>query len=172
MSRRLFLGWWLGGIAIFVVSIFLHAPLASEAVTGGIFDHQAAPDAASVDAIQQAWAEGGQAVLAGLAMITDLVFITVYSAGCVLGGLFYRAQTSLVRAVLAEMALVAGGVFFISDIGETIAQLVQLVQFAGNDQLARLASHLGPIKVVSFLVSFALLAIALLHERLSRAPKL
>lgn len=171
MSRRLFLGWWLGGIGLFVVSGFMHAPLAMDAVPGGILDHQAAPDAASVDAIQRAWAEGGQLLQARLAMITDLIFIAVYSAGCVLGGLFYRAQASLVRAVLAEMALVAGALFFVTDMAETIAQLIQLVQFAGNDELAGLASNLGPAKKASFVISLALLAMALLHERLFRGKK-
>lgn len=37
-----FLIWWLGGLAIFAVSLALHAPLAIEAVPRGILDHRAA----------------------------------------------------------------------------------------------------------------------------------
>ena len=48
ISKDYYMVWWLGGLAIFAISIMIHAPLAIEAVPGGILDHQAAANAAAV----------------------------------------------------------------------------------------------------------------------------
>ena len=108
-SKKAFLIWWLGGLAIFALSIAIHSPLAIEAVPKGILDHQAAPDAASVNAIQQAWQEAGQIGQARLAMISDLIFIGVYGVGAVLGGVFYARSLNRALLTLGWIALVISG---------------------------------------------------------------
>ena len=86
LSKESYLIWWLGGLAIFAVSLMIHAPLAIEAVPGGILDHQAASDAGEVDRIQTAWRDAGLMTQARLAMASDLVFILVYSFGALRAG--------------------------------------------------------------------------------------
>ena len=168
VTKHLFLSVWLAGLAIFAVSLFLHAPLAIEAVPGGILDHQAAPDAASVDRIQSAWKEAGLLTQARTAMISDLVFIGVYGVGCVLGGLYFARQTGMVRRALGWAALLAGIVFLVSDYAETLVQVTQLTRFRGDDALAGFASSMGAAKVLSFLLAFGVLVIALAVDLFSR----
>lgn len=167
VSKKAFLIWWLGGLAAFAVSLALHAPLAIEAVPGGILDHQAAPDAASVNAIQEAWAAAGLLDQAWYAMVSDIVFIWIYSFGAFNGGRFFRAKATPTLRALGWIASVSAVIFFVTDFGETSAQISQLNRFEGSDALAGIASALGPAKVVSFLVSFGALAIALIVERQS-----
>jgi len=104
VSKRAFLAWWLGGLAIFAFALWLHAPLAIEAVPGGILDHQAAPDAATVNSIQTAWRREGLWNQAAIAMIADLVFIGVYSVGSILGGMYFRAHAGGPVAALGWIA--------------------------------------------------------------------
>ncbi len=168
-SKKIFLIWWLGGLAIFAVSITIHSPLAIAAAPEGILDHQSAPDAASVNAIQQAWKKAGLIGQARLAMISDLIFIGIYGVGAVLGGVFYARSPNRALLTLGCIALVMGVVFLVTDYAETILQFVQLTAFEGDDTLAGIASKMGPFKVVSFLASAASLALALIWERLVRA---
>jgi len=167
VSKKTFLIWWLGGLAAFAVSTTIHSGLAIAAVPGGILDHQAAPDAASVDAIQNAWEAAGLYGRARLAMITDLIFIGIYGVGCVLGGLYYRAQSGRVLALLGWVAAAMGVVFLFTDYVETILQFIQLLSFEGSDAMAGITSLMGPSKVASFLVAAGALLIALIWERFS-----
>lgn len=171
VSKRAFLIWWLGGLAIFAVSLVLHSPLAIDAVPGGILDHQAAPDAATVNAIQSAWQDAGLIGQARLAMISDLIFIGVYGLGCLFGGLYYRASGSGALVTMGWIALAMGAVFLVTDYVETALQFVQLVQLEGSDTLAGIASSVGPLKVLSFLVAAAVLAVALVWERFVQGSK-
>ena len=168
VSKRTFLIFWIGGLVIFAGSLVLHAPLAIEAVPGGILDHQGAPHAVAVDAIQRAWRDAGLLETAKTAMISDLVFIGIYGLGAALGGLYFRASgralgkdglTGLGVAILA-----AGVVFLVTDYAETITQLIQLTRFAGNDAMAGFASSMGVPKALSFLFSFFAVPVALVWE--------
>ncbi|MEM7700320.1 MAG: hypothetical protein AAF251_00140 [Pseudomonadota bacterium] len=170
ISKRAFLTWWLGGLAIFAISLVIHSALAIEAVPGGILDHQAAPDAASVIAIQSAWEDAGLANRARIAMASDLVFIVVYSIGAIMGGRYYRNLFEGALHVFGWSAIFAGVVFFLTDFIETLLQFYQMMRLQGSDTLAWIASSMGPAKVVSFLVSVGLLIVALVWERLLRGP--
>ncbi|MEO1047980.1 MAG: hypothetical protein AAFW59_06590 [Pseudomonadota bacterium] len=168
ISKDYYLVWWLGGLAIFAISIMIHAPLAIEAVPGGILDHQAASNAASVDAIQTAWMKAGLIGQARFAMISDLVFILVYSFGALNAGRYFRAKPNGVLSALGWVAIAAASVFFLTDFTETLLQLFQLQRLEGSDTLAYVASLMGPGKVTSFLASFAVIAVAMMWERLSK----
>ena len=167
-SRRTFLAWWICGLVAFGIAIYFHLPLITEAVPGGIADHQSAPDAATVDAIQHAWRLAGVQNQAGIAMIVDLVFIGIYGIGCVLAGLYYRTSDQVILRVLGWIALASGVIFLITDYGETIAQFIQFMRFSGDDGLAWLASTLRPFKMASFVTAFLSIVAALIVERRSR----
>lgn len=167
LSKKTFLAWWLSGLAIFALSIFLHSPLAIAGVSEGILDHQGAGSAARVEQIQQLWADAGLLTTARLAMQSDLIFIGVYGIGAVLAGAYYRASDARLLRVTGWVLALSGVVFLASDYLETLLQLVQLNRFEGDDRLAAIAAACGPYKVASFLVSFALVLIALAAERFS-----
>lgn len=167
--RRSFLWAFWGGLAAFAVAIYLHIPLITEGVPGGIGDHQAAPDAATVNAIQNSWRRDGLWNQAALAMIADLIFIGIYGVGCVLGGLYFRTLEQRLLRILGWVALVSGIIFLATDYGETIAQIIQLWSFKGDDLLARLASTLQPIKTVTFLSALLAVIVALIMERFSNS---
>ena len=170
-SKRMAVGWWIAGLVAFGIVIWLGMPLAIEAVPGGILDHQHAPDAEAVNRIQHAWRDAGVLGTARTAMIGDLVFIGIFGIGCVLCGLHYRARPQGVLRALGWSAIASGLIFLAADYGETIAQLIQLVRFKGDDDLAALASGLRPIKVAAWIGGFLAVVFALIVERLSsRAP--
>ncbi|MEM7690448.1 MAG: hypothetical protein AAF291_15645 [Pseudomonadota bacterium] len=166
-----FLVWWLAGLAIFAISLALHAPLAIDAVPGGILDHQAAPDAARVNAIQQAWQAAGVLDQARIAMAVDLLFIVVYSFGALKGGRYYRRWPGARLTALGWSATVAGSLFFVTDFIETLLQFYQALRFEGSDTLAAIASSMGPVKMVSFLASVGVLIIALVWERYAKGVR-
>ena len=170
-TKRLAIGCWIAGLIAFGVAIWLHLPLTTDTVPGGMGDHQRAPDAETVNRIQRAWEAANLLGTAKLAMISDLIFIGIYGIGCVLCGLHYRARPQVVLRTLGWTALVSGAAFLITDYGETIAQLIQLIRFAGDDNLAALASTFRPIKEVAWIGGFLAVILALIAERLSsRAP--
>lgn len=170
-SKRTALIWWVGGVIAFGIVIWLHLPLKIETVPGGMAGHQRAPDAATVDAVQQAWRLAGLWRTAIIAVISDLIFIGIYGFGCVLVGLHYRARRLVVLRALGWTALVSGGVFLVTDYSETIAQLIQLMRFAGDDDLAAFASTMRPIKEIAWIGGFLAVVLALIAERFStRAP--
>lgn len=167
ISKRTAVMWWVGGLIAFAITIYLHVPLATLAVPGGMAEHQSAPDAATVDAIQQAWQNDGLLNTAKIAMIMDLIFIGIFGIGCVLAGLHYRARDGSVLRALGWIALASGVVFLVTDYGETIAQFIQLMQFAGDDDLAAFASTVRPIKTVAWIGGFLIVLITLFADRFS-----
>ena len=166
-TKRTFLWWFFGGLTAFVLALLLHIPLITEAVPGGIAEHQRAPDAATVDRIHAGWQAAGVYTQAHWAMVADLIFIGIYGVGCVLGGLYFRAKSGLGLRVLGWIALASGVIFLVTDYGETIAQFVQLVQQRGSDTLAHLASSLRPTKMVTWSSAFLAIVSALMIERFS-----
>jgi len=134
-------------------------------VTYGIIDHQAAGTAAKVDEIQSQWREGGVRTLAIIAVIADLAWIWLYALGSYLAGReFSRLRSGLVR-LIGLVVCVSAGVFGITDYTETIAQFIQLLGDAGDDQLAGLAATMQPIKIAAFLVAFFGIVAALIIDR-------
>ncbi len=170
VTKRSFLMWWIGGLVAFAGAIVLHAPLIIDSVPGGILDHQAAPDAAAVDAIHAGWKEAGVFGQATWAIISDLIFIVIYSYGAFLGGRYFLSKPDKVLRNLGGIIAFAAIVFLVSDLGETTSQLIEVLGDAGSDTLAMIASTLQGPKSISFVVSFLCIAIALVLEPL-RAPK-
>lgn len=163
-QRKTFLTWWIGGILVFLVVIALGLPLGITAVPGGILDHQAAGNAAAVNAIHAAWGSSGLMDSARNAIIADLVFIGIYGTGCVLGGRYFRSTGTGILRHLGTVIVVLGVVFLLTDYGETISQFLQVVANEGSDRLAGIAATLRPIKVIAFLAVFIGIVIALLLE--------
>ena len=162
--RRAFLWTWISGFVLFGLVISLSLPLVLTDVPGGIVDHQAAGTAAEVDRIQTAWRLAGLWNWAAIAMIGDLVFIGVYGVGCLLGGLTFRRSLSGFGRVLGTAALVGGAIFLVTDYIETIAQIIQLWRFSGNDTLASLAASVRPTKTLSWIVATSSVLAALAME--------
>jgi uncharacterized membrane protein len=170
VTKRSFLIWWIGGLVAFAGAIALHAPLITDAVPGGIIDHQAAPDAATVDAIHAGWKEAGVFGQATWAIISDLIFIVIYGYGAFLGGRYFLSKPDTLLRGLGWIVAIAAIIFLISDLGETGSQLIEVLNDAGSETLAMIASTLQGPKSVSFVVSFLGIAIALVLEPF-RAPK-
>ena len=142
---RAFLAWWLGGLALFAIVIWLHAPLAIDAVPGGIGDHQAAGTAAEVDRIQREWRLAGLNDRAAVAMLGDMVFIGIYAFGSLLGGRVLRASGGRVQRLLGDAVIAGSIVFCVSDYVETMR---------GSDLLAATAATVQPVKIIAWIVTF------------------
>ncbi len=167
VSKKTAVMWWVGGLIAFGITLYFHIPLITDGVPGGITEHQRAPDAATVNAIQSSWAADGLMGAASLAMITDLIFIGIYGIGCVLAGQYYRSGRNSVLRILGWAALISGVIFLITDYGETIAQFMQLTNEAGDDDLAAFASTLRPVKMLTWTTGFFTVLAALLADRFS-----
>ena len=151
---RAFLAWWLGGLALFALVLWLHAPLAIPAVPGGIGNHQAAGSAAEVERIHAAWRAAGVYGTARTAMIADLVFIGVYTLGAALGGRVLRASGGGTMRLIGDAVLAGAVVFGVTDYVETVCQLVQLVQDEGSNALAATAATVRPVKIIAWIATF------------------
>lgn len=162
--RRAFLTLWIGGLVAFAIVILLSLPLVLTEVPGGIGDHQKAATAQEAWRIQQAWTAAGLAGAARLAMIADLVFIGIYGAGSLLGGLWLRREGVGVTGSLVAIAAIT---FLLTDYAETVAQLVQLLQGRGDDALAQLAATMRPVKMAAWFVTFLGVPIGLFLRRKS-----
>lgn len=149
-----FVSLWPAGLALFAFVIWLSLPLATDAVPGGILDHQAARTAAEVERIQQAWAGKGLDERARMAMLGDLVFIVVYGLGAWYGGLWFAQDARPRLARLGWLLVGAAALFLVTDLTETLAQLVQLTRGQGSDGLATIAATARPVKMVAWLVTF------------------
>ena len=166
MLYRSFLWLWIGGLVLFAIVIALSLPLILTAVPGGIADHQSAGTAQAVNNIHAAWAQAGLMGQARVAMLADLVFIGVYGVGSVLGGLYFRNTGVGVVRRLGVLIALFGIAFLITDYAETISQLIQLSNGAGDDELAALAATVRPVKMVAWVITFlgVLLALAITHK--------
>lgn len=151
---RPFLAWWLGGLALFAVVLWLHLPLVLDAVPGGIGDHQAAGSAAEVERIHSAWRAAGVYGAARIAMIADLAFIGVYAIGAALGGRVLRASGGGVMRLIGDAVLAGAIVFGVTDYVETVCQLIQLVEGQGSDVLAATAATVQPVKIIAWIATF------------------
>ena len=164
VQRKTFLTTWIGGLIAFAIVIAVGLPLGITAVPGGILDHQAAGSAATVNTIHAAWKEAGVFGTARTAMIGDLIFIGIYGVGSVLGGLYFRNTIGGSLRTMGTLILAAGVVFVFTDYGETISQLVQVLNDGGSDTLAGIAATLRPFKIVAWLITFFGISVALLIE--------
>lgn len=148
-----FISLWLAGLVLFAGVVWLSLPLAIDAVPGGIVDHQAAGTAAEVVRIQQAWAAADLTGQARLAMLGDVVFIVIYAMGAWFGGLVFMQDARPRMKRLGWLLAATAALFLVSDLAETLAQIVQLMRERGSDGLAALAATAQPIKMVAFLVT-------------------
>ena len=165
ITRGRFLIVWIGGLVAFAVALLLHLPLTIETVPAGIVDHQTAQTAARVDFIQREWADAGVYRNAFTAMVSDCVFIVLYSLGSVLAGLYFlRAKHRSLR-IVGVATLVAAIVFFASDMTETVLQIQQLVAAKGDDGKAAMAAAMHVPKLASWIACFILPLGGLILER-------
>ncbi|MFZ1743139.1 MAG: hypothetical protein WAT93_09810 [Pontixanthobacter sp.] len=170
VSKKTFLLWWIGGLIAFVIVIAMHAPLVLTQVPGGIGDHQAAATAAEVDRIQSAWSNAGLQGTAARAMLGDLVFISIYGFGCLLGGLYFRKVGAGMLRHLGLAIAISGIAFTVSDYGETTAQFLQLMANKGSDGLAGFAATMLPIKTAAWICTFVgMLAAFVIRRKQQRA---
>ncbi|ASK87632.1 hypothetical protein [Sphingorhabdus sp. SMR4y] len=162
-SWRNFWIFWGGGLALFIYLIASNGALETLAAPNGILDHQSAATADRVNAIQQSWAESGVLDLARWAMIADLVFITLYMSGGIIGGrlIWQRAKSPALKKT-GLLCVLAYFVFGLTDYIETISQLVQLVNEQGSDILAGTAALAKPVKIISWIVGTVAMIAALI----------
>ena len=167
LERKFWL-FWIGGLVIVALARIPHAPLAIEAVPGGILDHQAAGSAAVVDHIQAAWREAGLRSTAIFAMCHDLVFIGIYGMGSFWAGRVFMAETARPKlALLGKIIMQAAVVFLITDYVETNLQLVQLLREQGVDWMAATAAIMQPIKIAAWIITFIGTISALIIRRMA-----
>lgn len=156
---------WLWGLLAFAIVIGLSLGItAPEDVTLGIAEHQAAGSAARVDEIQAQWREGGVRTLAIVAMLGDLVFIGIYGWGSWRAGRSFMAGTGSV-SMLGLLVAISALIFLVTDYTETVLQVIQLLQDKGSDAMAAVAATVRPIKILSWIVTFGGVLMALAIRR-------
>lgn len=152
-SWRNFWIFWGGGLALFLYLVVTAGALQTAVAPGGILDHQSAATAERVNAIQQSWAAAGVLDVARWAMIADLVFITLYMSGGIIGGrLIWQRANSPTLKKIGLLCVLSYFLFGLTDYVETVCQLVQLVNEQGNDILAGTAALSKPVKTISWIV--------------------
>jgi hypothetical protein len=154
IDNRPQLKFWLIGLAMFGVLIALSL------VFGGasqytILDHQAAGTAAMVDTIQADWRANGLRQLQIISMIGDLIFIGSYGCGAFIAGRSFSRIGGGPLRVLGVIIAGAAIIFLITDYTETILQLIQMVREQGSDWMAGTAATVRPIKVATWIITFA-----------------
>ena len=170
LERKFWL-FWIGGLVLFALARIPHAPLAIDAVPGGILDHQAAGSAAVVDQIQAAWRVAGLRDTAIFAMCHDLVFIGIYGMGSYWGGRLFMADASRAKLVLLGKIIAQTAiVFLVTDYVETVLQLIQLLQERGINWMATTAAVMQPIKIAAWVITFVGTISALIARRMTRSP--
>ena len=136
--------------------------IAAAAAPYSIASHQAAGDAATVDAIQLRWQQAGQYPLAKFSMWVDIVFIAFAMLSGLLGGrlIQQRAGNQALQA-LAILVMAIWVVAGVTDYAETIPQLIQVSMQRGSDSLAALAAAMRPIKNLAYIGGTLLLWVGL-----------
>ena len=144
---------WGGGMALFLYLVISGGALETAVAPGGILDHQGVATAERVNAIQQSWAAAGVLDIARWGMIADLVFITLYMSGGIIGGrlIWQRAKSPSLKKV-GLLCVLAYFLFGLSDYVETVSQLVQLLREQGSDILAGTAALARPVKIITWIV--------------------
>jgi len=161
-SWRNFWIFWGGGLAVFLYLVLSSGALETAVAPNGILDHQSAATAARVDAIHHSWARAGLLDLARWGMIVDLVFITLYMSGGIIGGrLLWQQARSPSLKKLGLLCVLSYFLFGLTDYIETISQLVQLLQDRGSDIFAGTAAFAQPVKIVSWIVGTVAILVAL-----------
>lgn len=169
ISWRNFWIFWLGGLAVFLFNVLTSSPLMTDVAPTGILDHQSAGTAARVDAIQQSWAAAGQMGYAKWSMITDLVFIGLYSIGGILGGrLIWQEARSPSLKKLGLLMVLIYFLFGLFDYVETLSQITQLLQEQGSDMLAGIASFARPPKILTWIIGTVGMIAALIWRKRER----
>lgn len=154
---------WGGGLALFFYLVMSGGALETVVAPNGILDHQSAATAERVNAIQQSWADAGVLDLARWGMIADLVFITLYMSGGIIGGrLIWQHARSPALKKLGLLCVLSYFLFGMSDYIETVSQLVQLLQGQGSDILAGTAATARPVKVVAWIIGTVAMLVALI----------
>lgn len=166
ISKRL----WLISLVVFALVVIISMTVNQGGVTLGIPEHQAAPSAERVDEIQTQWRDGGVRNLAIFAMVCDLAWIWIYALGGFQIGKGFATYRRGILRLLGLGICAAALVFAVTDYTETTLQLIQLLQDAGNDQMAGIASTMRPVKVVAFLAVFAGVILAWLIDRFANRP--
>tara|TARA_R110000824_G_scaffold13280_10_gene57976 strand:- start:21165 stop:21692 length:528 start_codon:yes stop_codon:yes gene_type:complete len=162
-SWRNFWIFWGGGLALFLYLVATGGVLETAVAPGGILDHQSAATAARVNAIQQSWAAAGVLDTARWGMIADLVFITLYMSGGIIGGrlIWQRAKSPTLKKV-GLLCVLVYFLFGLTDYIETVSQLVQLVREQGSDILAGTAALVRPVKILAWIVGTVAMIAALI----------
>jgi len=162
-SWRNFWIFWGGGMALFIYLIISGGALETIVAPNGILDHQGAATAERVNAIQQSWAAAGVIDIARWGMIADLVFITLYMSGGIIGGrlIWQRAKSPTLKKV-GLLCVLSYFLFGMSDYVETLCQLVQLVREQGSDIFATTAALAKPVKTISWIVGTVAMIAALI----------
>ncbi|MEH6700617.1 hypothetical protein [Parasphingorhabdus sp.] len=162
-SWRNFWIFWGSGMALFIYLIASGGALETVVAPGGILDHQSAANAQRVNDIQQSWADAGVLELARWGMIADLIFITLYMSGGIIGGrlIWQRAKSPTLKK-LGLLCVLSYFLFGLTDYIETVSQLVQLVLQQGSDLLAGTAALVRPIKIVAWIVGTIAILLALI----------
>ena len=153
---------WGGGMALFIYLVVSGGVLQTSVAPNGILDHQSAATAATVNAIQQSWADAGVLDLARWGMIADLIFITLYMSGGIIGGrlLWQRAKSPTLKKI-GLLCVLVYFFFGLTDYIETVSQLIQLVRGQGSDMLAATAALVKPVKVIAWIVGTIMMLVAL-----------
>lgn len=149
---RLFWAFYLLGMGVFAYLAATHAQFETVVAPGGILDHQSAGTGVRADQIHQAWKDKGVWSAVPVAMVLDLVFITLVTIGGVIAG-YLMARAGGLRGALGWLILGAWLVFAASDYAETGCQLVQVLADRGQDELAGLAASVKPLKLVAFVIA-------------------
>ncbi|MEO9600854.1 hypothetical protein [Parasphingorhabdus sp.] len=162
---------WGGGLLLFACIILSNGALETLASPNGILDHQSAGTAERVNAIQESWAAAGALAMARWGMIGDLIFITLYMSGGIIGGrLIWQQANSPMLKKVGLLCVVSYFVFGLTDYIETVCQLIQLVKEQGSDILAATAALAKPFKVASWIVgTIAMIAALIWRWRETRA---
>ncbi len=165
-TMRGFLICWFLGWALFILVGILQ-PVAGDGLGQfGMEAHRRAGTADMVNAIHSYWQNIGIYDRATWSLVVDLLFITAFSIGGVLGGLLLRQNMHTNIRRVGLLAIVAHIVFAVSDYAETISQLIQMVDGTGSDSLANIAAFARPIKIQSFLIAVAAIAIGFIASKI------
>ena len=96
-------------------------------------------------------------------MVADLVFISLYMSGGIIGGrlIWQRAQSPTLKK-LGLLCVLAYFIFGLTDYVETISQLIQLIREQGGDLLAGTAALARPVKILAWITGTVAMIAALI----------
>lgn len=166
--ERNFWRYWLGGLLLLALMIFMNGWLTNDISPWGIRDHQSAGTALRVDTIQNAWQVADVIGLARFSIAMDLVYIGVYSFGVYCGGRLLILGEDRRLSKLGWLIALAAIILALTDYVETISQFVQIIRLKGSDILAQIAATAQPIKSLAFITTFFGIVAGLIFRRMTR----